>query len=475
MSNLLGLPKNPVKEMDASNKVLPVWWLVFKREMEDLWIGGKALILMLIYSIILGVTVYVYCFNSELILTPPREATYEILKNAMSISLFIALVIGADSLSGERDRGTLESLLLTPANRRQIIAGKFLAGLSQWPAAFLIILPFIKLLSQLDQIFLPALIWGALTGTILVIGYTCLGMLVSFWSATNKTSYFFSLGIYILFLIPAQLPGRAETSEEGQFFQWVNPLASINHFLSNRLVNYRPVDEYWTWLVTPAVFSIVTVLLLFLYAAPGLRLEPGKRARLYIRSFRSATSVFLAGMTFVFLAASPVLASPGGRQSMDGLQLSIDTEAREVKTGDAVEYNTHVTNSGVMTSPPLIVAMNIVNIHPEGDVVDPEDWSPQRTQYIDALTPGESASHHWVIDPILDGDFMVYMVLIPAPSSGGSTSVPVVTSGMHLTVTPFTRFNPWDVLPYAIGVPLFLGIVLYFVYRSRSRQIDAGA
>lgn len=160
---------------------------------------------------------------------------------------------------------------------------------------------------------------------------------------------------------------------------------------------------------------------------------------------------------------------------MDGLQLSIDTEAREVKTGDAVEYNTHVTNSGVMTSPPLIVAMNIVNIHPEGDVVDPEDWSPQRTQYIDALTPGESASHHWVIDPILDGDFMVYMVLIPAPSSGGSTSVPVVTSGMHLTVTPFTRFNPWDVLPYAIGVPLFLGIVLYFVYRSRSRQIDAGA
>jgi ABC-type transport system involved in multi-copper enzyme maturation permease subunit len=79
----------------------PAWWLVFIREMADLWIGGKALNLMLIYSIVLGGMVYVFSSNSELSLIPPKEAVYEMLKNAMAISLFIGLIIGADSFSGE--------------------------------------------------------------------------------------------------------------------------------------------------------------------------------------------------------------------------------------------------------------------------------------------------------------------------------------------------------------------------------------
>ncbi|HEX6269892.1 MAG TPA: ABC transporter permease subunit, partial [Anaerolineales bacterium] len=209
MTDVQDIQKVSVSKIKVSDSASPAWWLVFKSELADLWIGGKALNLMLIYSMILGGMVYVYSFNSELSLIPPKEATYEMLKNAMSISLFIGLIIGADALSGERDRGTLESLLLTPTSRRQIVAGKFLAGISQWPAAFLIAVPFMKVLSQGDEVLLPAILWGAITGTMLAVGYTGLGMFVSFWSASNKTSYFVSLGIYILFLVPAQLPGRA--------------------------------------------------------------------------------------------------------------------------------------------------------------------------------------------------------------------------------------------------------------------------
>jgi hypothetical protein len=68
----------------------PPWWLIFTRELADLWIGGKALNLILIYSVMLGVMVFVFSFNSELSLIPPKEAVYELLKNAMAVSLFIA-------------------------------------------------------------------------------------------------------------------------------------------------------------------------------------------------------------------------------------------------------------------------------------------------------------------------------------------------------------------------------------------------
>ncbi|HSR29842.1 MAG TPA: hypothetical protein VLY63_04690, partial [Anaerolineae bacterium] len=132
-------------------------------------------------------------------------------------------------------------------------------------------------------------------------------------------------------------------------------------------------------------------------------------------------------------------------------------------------------NSGSEESPPLIVAMNIINLDAKGDVVDPEDWSPQRTQYVDPLAPGQSANQAWIINTILDGDYMVYMVLIPEPDGPQATSQPVASSGIHLTVTPFTRLNPLGVLPFVIGGPLLLLLGIYLVYRFRRRQIDTGA
>ena len=60
------------------------------------------------------------------------------LLNSISFGVFIGLIIGADGISGERERGTLEVLLLTPTSRRQLMIGKLLAALTPWPAAFLI-------------------------------------------------------------------------------------------------------------------------------------------------------------------------------------------------------------------------------------------------------------------------------------------------------------------------------------------------
>jgi ABC-2 type transport system permease protein len=456
--------------IEPSGKANPAWWLVFTRELADLWIGGKAFNMILIYSILLGVMVYVYSFNTELSLIPPKEAVYEMLKNAMAFCMFVGLVIGADSLSGERERSTLESLLLTPVSRRQIVTGKFLAGISSWPVAFLIAIPYLYVLSQGDEVLVPAILWGALTGTVLVLAYTGLGMLVSFWSSSNKVSYFVSLGIFVLLLVPAELPGKS-AGAAGQFLQWINPMAAVNHFLSKHLVNYRPVSEFWTWLISSAVFLVLVSVLLFLYASPGLRIEGGRPSKLWLRLTRAVgISVLL-----VCLLASPVVSVRAlqGEQPSD-LQITIDGDYKLVKTGDKVEFNTTVINNGAEASPPLIVAMNVINLDAAGDVVDPEDWSPQRTQYVESLAPGQTAEMHWIINTILEGDYMVYMVLIPEPDSPESTSQPVATSGIHLSVAPFTRLNPGGVLPYVVGVPLLVLVGTIILYRFRRRQVDEG-
>jgi hypothetical protein len=90
------------------------------------------------------------------------------------------------------------------------------------------------------------------------------------------------------------------------------------------------------------------------------------------------------------------------------------------------------------------------------------------------LAPGQSANLSWRVNAILDGDYLVYMVAIPEPAGKDATSQPIASSGIHLTVTPFTRLNPGGVLPYAVGGPLVLGLIIYLVYRQRHRRIDEG-
>jgi hypothetical protein len=133
-----------------------------------------------------------------------------------------------------------------------------------------------------------------------------------------------------------------------------------------------------------------------------------------------------------------------------------------------------VTNAAAEESPPMVVAMNIINLG-SGDPVDPEDWSPERTQEVEPLGTRESAEQSWEIDTILDGDYMVYMTVVPEPESPEATSQPVSSSGIHLTVEAFARSNPGGVLPLAIGMPIVLILVTAFLRRRWRRGINIGS
>jgi ABC-type transport system involved in multi-copper enzyme maturation permease subunit len=452
---------------------VPTWWVVFKKELGDLWIGGKALQLTVAYTVLLGVYTYIMARDSTLSLIPPKEMVYELTKAAMVASVFVALIIGADSLSGERERATLEGLLLTPVSRRQIVVGKFIAAASPGPIALAITIPYMKVLSQGDEVFRQAVLWGGGLGTVLTLAFTALAMLVGFWCNSNKTSLFVSLCLYLLVFLPTQLTGHAQGGSMGLLFQWLNPLAAPRFFLAATLVNNWTLERAWSWVLSPMVFAVLTFGLLFWYAGPALRLEAGKAHRTLGPRTRAAAAMLLLSLLSLGFPALALSQEPAPAADA-ALQVSIDVTAKTVPAGTPLLYNTVVTNTGAAATPPLIVAMNIINLNASGDVVDPEDWSPQRTQYSGPIAPGQSAMLSWRINAILDGDYMVYMAVIPAPAGPEATSHPVTSPGIHLIVTKYTRLNPGGVLPYAIGGPVLLGLLIFFVYRQRRRQIDAG-
>jgi ABC-2 type transport system permease protein len=230
---------------------------------------------LILFGILISITGFLLATNNELSLTPPRSMIVVMIHTAMTFGLFIGLVIASESISGERERATLEPLLLAPAGRRQIVFGKFLAALSPWPIAYLYTVPYVITLAQGDLALWPAVAWGAVLGTMTTVAFTGLGMLVSLWSTSSRTSLFVGLLIYILAQLPPQLPGEFLTSPAGALVQALDPLEAVRQFLIQGFIEVKVVDQLWPLLYAPIVATLAILAVLFLYAAPRLGLEGG--------------------------------------------------------------------------------------------------------------------------------------------------------------------------------------------------------
>ena len=91
--------------------------VVARQELRDLWIGGRGLLLAFAFSILLSAITYLGATNEALNFLERREAVNLTLQVAVGVGALLALLAAADAISGERERGTLESLLLTPVDR----------------------------------------------------------------------------------------------------------------------------------------------------------------------------------------------------------------------------------------------------------------------------------------------------------------------------------------------------------------------
>lgn len=152
------------------------------------------------------------------------------------------------------------------------------------------------------------------------------------------------------------------------------------------------------------------------------------------------------------------------------IEITTDLEYAVVNNGDDIEFSTLILNTGDADTPALFVAMNIINLGKGGDPVDPEDWSPERTQEVGTIAPGESAEQAWLVSAILDGNYMIYMTVVATPDGTEATSHPISSPGVHLTVQGFARSNPGGVLPVAIGVPLLLSVGTILIRRWWNRE-----
>jgi ABC-2 type transport system permease protein len=176
---------------------------------------------------------------------------------AVAVGVLMTLVVSADAISGERERGTLESLLLTPVSRRAIVMGKLVAAMSLWLAAFLVSVPYLWVLGRGVSLVGEAVLLGLLAGTLLAVALAALGLLISAASNSNKVSLAVSFFLLLALFAPTQLPGGAPKGWFEDVLVRLNPVGAALHYLTAVLVNGHDWTRDLSYLVSPLVTAVL--------------------------------------------------------------------------------------------------------------------------------------------------------------------------------------------------------------------------
>ena len=256
----------------------PGWLVVAEQECRDLWASGRGLILLFLFSVLVSAVAYLTSTNLALNFLEQRESVNLVLQFAVAVGVLATLVVSADGISGERERGTLETLLVTPVSRRSIIIGKLIAALTLWFATFLISIPYLWVLGRDVGILGPALALGFGVGTLLAVGLGSIGLLISATSNSNKTSVGASIFLLLILFAPTQLPSGLP---QGWFFEALlraNPVASGLAYISSLLVEGHSWTQDLSYLITPLLTAIIAGGALVLAGPQLVRLTRGVTA-----------------------------------------------------------------------------------------------------------------------------------------------------------------------------------------------------
>ena len=404
--------------------------VVARQECADLWRSGRGPLLLFLFSVLLSVVTYLTSTNQALNFLEQREAVNLVVQLAVAVGVLVTMVVSADAISGERERGTLESLLLTPVSRRAIMAGKLVAALSLWFAAFLVSLPYIWILARGVGIMALALVLGLLVGTTVAAGLGSIGLLISVVSNSNKTSLAASLFLLHRPVRPDPAPQR---TAPGLVLRGAAPAQPGGIGLDLRLLGAGrrpPVDAGPVLPRLPA-------------ADGGARRWRACARRPSTRPAHGGEERAMRREALVLTALLVVLLAGCRPRRWRCRRLSRWRWSRPRSLPCSAAVSSSRPRSPIPAAQPparLLAHLNVASIH--GSVyVDPEDWAAHRSQEVE-LQPGEARRLSWEVQAVNSGSFAAYVVVLPFGSTTAAAENLVVTPLATLERRPAVHTEP---------------------------------
>ena len=113
--------------------------ILVKREFQEDFKASRGAVFLVIAALVLSAFAVLLVSNTELSLLDNAQAVYMMAGIIIALAALVAVIRGSDGFAGERDRQTLEPLLLAPINGPGLAAAKLGGLVFSWliPSCFL--------------------------------------------------------------------------------------------------------------------------------------------------------------------------------------------------------------------------------------------------------------------------------------------------------------------------------------------------
>jgi hypothetical protein len=132
--------------------------------------------------------------------------------------------------------------------------------------------------------------------------------------------------------------------------------------------------------------------------------------------------------------------------------------------GDYVTVQGQITNTGTSSLSDVTTYLSLVD-NQNKLPVDLEDWSAEKGLFIGTIDGGAALPLNWKIHFVKAGNYSLIIV-----AEAASSQVPQVSTVTHFNVAPKKNLNPGQVLPVALGTPIIILCLMFFI--SYRRKVD---
>jgi ABC-type transport system involved in multi-copper enzyme maturation permease subunit len=216
--------------------------LLARKEVGELVRSARGLGWLLTASAVLSVFVLLLIGSTELSLLDNAQAVYMMMGIVTALGSLLAVVIGSDAIAGERERGTLEPLLLAPVSPSRILVGKAGGHVAAWAALYALALPYLWAVGSSGQNLGQAIGYVGLFGTPVVMGFAFFATAFSARTGGVRGALVTSLIALALMASPVLLGPSLRQSAAGRAFDAVNPFSAALNSFDSAIIDSQPLS-----------------------------------------------------------------------------------------------------------------------------------------------------------------------------------------------------------------------------------------
>lgn len=220
----------------------------------------RGLLWLTAYSAVLSAFALLLVSNTELSLLDNAQVVYMMAGAITAAGAMLSVILGCDAFAGEKERGTLVPLLCTPIKRDGLLMGKALGLLLNWVAMYVLALPYLWAVGASGQNLGPALLYLALFGTFVVLGFGYLAMYLSARTGSVMASLLGSLMILFLAASPLVIGPGLRASAVGRILDAVNPFAGALNTFDSVIIDSEPFTHQAGRLALVTLWLAITFL-----------------------------------------------------------------------------------------------------------------------------------------------------------------------------------------------------------------------